>query len=148
MLSAKAQYAMHALTYLGEQYGKGLIPIHEIATARQIPNKFLEAILLELRRAGMLGSKAGKNGGYYLIKAPAEIPLTSILRVMDGPIALLPCVSKKFYEPCRLCPYPEASCNIRHIFLEIRDATLKVIEGKTLSDLLRKEVAFPTDFSI
>jgi Rrf2 family protein len=148
MLSAKAQYAMHALTYLGEQHGKGLIPIHEIAKARQIPNKFLEAILLELRRAGMLGSKAGKNGGYYLIKSPEEIPLTAILRLMDGPIALLPCVSKKFYEPCRLCPYPEASCNIRHIFLEIRDATLKVIEGKTLSDLLRKEIAFPTDFSI
>ena len=102
MLSAKAQYAIHALTYLGEHYQQGYIPINQIAEKRKIPAKFLEAILLELRKAGILGSKAGKNGGYYLLKAPKEIPMVTILRLMDGPIALLPCVSKKFYEPCRL----------------------------------------------
>jgi len=148
MLSAKAQYAIHALTFLGERFGQGFTPINQIAEKRKIPNKFLEAILLELRKAGILGSKAGKNGGYYLIKPPAEIPMVQILRLMDGPIALLPCVSKKFYEPCRLCPYPEGACNIRHIFLEVRDATLKVIEGKSLLDLMKSGHNFPMDYSI
>lgn len=148
MLSAKAQYAIHALTYLGEHYQQGYIPINQIAEKRKIPAKFLEAILLELRKAGILGSKAGKNGGYYLLKPPKEIPMVTILRLMDGPIALLPCVSKKFYEPCRLCPYPEENCNIRMIFLEVRDATLKVIEGKTLQQLMRNDYEDSVDFII
>ncbi len=148
MLSAKTQYAIHALTYLGEHSKEGFIPIIQIAEARKIPAKFLEAILLELRKAGILGSKAGKNGGYYLLKHPREIPLVQILRLMDGPIALLPCVSKMFYEPCRICPYPESSCNIRHIFLEVRDATLKVIEEKTLVDLIHRGDSYESDFII
>ncbi len=148
MLSAKAQYAIHALTYLGEHYQQGYIPINQIAEKRKIPAKFLEAILLELRKAGILGSKAGKNGGYYLLKPPKEIPMVTILRLMDGPIALLPCVSKKFYESCRLCPYPEENCNIRMIFLEVRDATLKVIEGKTLQQLMRNDYEDSVDFII
>ncbi|MBZ5856314.1 RrF2 family transcriptional regulator [Flavihumibacter profundi] len=148
MLSAKAQYAIHALTFLGEHFQQGYIPINQIAEKRKIPAKFLEAILLELRKAGILGSKAGKNGGYYLLRHPKQIPMVQILRLMDGPIALLPCVSKNFYEPCRLCPYPESSCNIRHIFLEVRDATLKVIEGKSLHDLMQKGQPFDTDFII
>lgn len=74
--------------------------------------------------------------------------MVTILRLMDGPIALLPCVSKKFYEPCRLCPYPEATCNIRLIFLEVRDATLKVIEGKTLQHLMQNNYQDPSDFVI
>ncbi len=147
MLSAKAQYAIHALTFLGEQYQKGYIPINQIAEKRRIPAKFLEAILLELRKAGILGSKAGKNGGYYLLRDPRQIPMVQILRLMDGPIALLPCVSKMFYEPCRLCPYPEDQCNIRRIFLEVRDATLHVIEGKSLFDLMQ-EVKGSNDFII
>lgn len=148
MLSAKAQYAIHALTFLGEHYQQGYIPINQIAEKRRIPAKFLEAILLELRKAGILGSKAGKNGGYYLLKPPKDIPMVTILRLMDGPIALLPCVSKKFYEPCRLCPYPESTCNIRLIFLEVRDATLNVIEGKNLQHLMQKDYQDPSDFII
>jgi Rrf2 family protein len=148
MLSAKAQYAIHALTFLGENFQKGYIPINQIAENRKIPPKFLEAILLEFRKAGVLGSKAGKNGGYYLLRNPKEIPMVQILRLMDGPIALLPCVSKKFYEPCRLCPYPEANCNIRRIFLEVRDATLLVIEGKSLFDLMQKGNPFDGDYVI
>ncbi len=148
MLSAKAQYAIHALTFLGEHYQQGFIPINQIAEKRKIPAKFLEAILLELRKAGILGSKAGKNGGYYLLKPPTEIQMVTILRLMDGPIALLPCVSKKFYEPCRLCPYPEDTCNIRLIFLEVRDATLQVIEGKTLQHLMQNDYQDPSNFVI
>lgn len=148
MLSAKAQYAIHALTFLGENFQKGYIPINQIAENRKIPAKFLEAILLEFRKAGVLGSKAGKNGGYYLLRNPKEIEMVQILRLMDGPIALLPCVSKKFYEPCRLCPYEEANCNIRRIFLEVRDATLLVIEGKSLFDLMQKRNLFDADYVI
>lgn len=148
MLSNKAQYAIHALTYLGERYQQGYIPINQIAEERKIPYKFLEAILLELRKAGILGSRAGKGGGYYLMKPPEEIMLVQIMRAMDGPIALLTCVSKLFYEPCKICPYPEPSCPIRKAFLEVRDATLKVLEGKSLKDLINKNIAFPTDFSI
>ncbi len=136
MLSAKTQYAIHALTYLGEHFGEGPIPIHQIAENRRIPNKFLEAILLELRKTGILGSKAGKMGGYYLLKPPAEIPMVDVLRHTEGPISLLPCVSKKFYETCRLCPYPEPDCKVRTFFLGVRDATLKAIEDKSLKDLL------------
>lgn len=148
MLSAKAQYAIHALTFLGENFQKGYIPINQIAENRKIPPKFLEAILLEFRKAGVLGSKAGKNGGYYLIRDPKQIEMVQILRLMDGPIALLPCVSKKFYEPCRLCPYEENNCNIRRIFLEVRDATLLVIEGKSLFDLMQKGNLFDGDYVI
>ncbi len=148
MLSAKTQYAIHALTFLGEHYQEGFIPINQIAEIRKIPAKFLEAILLELRKAGILGSKAGKNGGYYLLRHPREIPLVQIMRLMDGPIALLPCVSKMFYEPCRLCPYPESSCSIRKIFLEVRDATLEVIEGKSLQDLMQLGNSYESDFVI
>ncbi|MDH7464232.1 RrF2 family transcriptional regulator [Pinibacter soli] len=148
MLSNKAQYAIHALTYLGERYQQGYIPINQIAEERKIPYKFLEAILLELRKAGILGSRTGKGGGYYLTKAPEEIMLVQIMRAMDGPVALLPCVSKVFYEPCRICPYPEPKCPIRGAFLEVRDVTLKVLGGKSLRDLINKDVNFPSDFSI
>lgn len=139
MLSAKTQYAIHALTFLGEHYGEGPIPIHRIAESRKIPNKFLEAILLELRKTGTLGSKAGKAGGYYLLKPPSEVQMVDILRHMEGPISLLPCVSKKFYEPCRLCPHPEPDCKVHLFFVEVRDATLKAMEGKSLQDLLFPE---------
>ncbi|HMQ60737.1 MAG TPA: Rrf2 family transcriptional regulator [Flavilitoribacter sp.] len=148
MLSAKTQYALHALTYLGERYGQDPIPINRIAEERKMPYKFLEAILLELRNNGILGSKAGKSGGYYLLKKPAEIQLVDVIRFVDGPIAQLPCVSKKFYEPCRVCPYPEDKCHLRKFFIQVRDATLNVIEGKSLQDLINMEPGFPVEFSI
>jgi len=138
LLSNKAQYALHALTYLGERFSDGPIPIQLIAEKRKIPYKFLEAILLELRKNGILGSKAGKGGGYYLIKPPTEILLIQIIRASEGPVALLTCVSKNFYEPCRICPYLEEECPIRQTFLDIRNATLGVLEHKSLADLIAK----------
>lgn len=136
MLSAKTQYAIHALTFLGERFGKGPIPISQIAEHRQIPYKFLEAILLELRKSGVLGSKAGKNGGYYLLRPPEEVPVVDVIRQMEGPISLLPCVSKKFYESCRVCPHAEPGCIVREFFRQVRDATLHAMEGRYLSELL------------
>ena len=84
----------------------------------------------------MLGSKKGKGGGYYLIKDPKEIPLSKVIRLLDGPIALLPCVSLNYYEPCSECK-DEATCGINKVMIQVRDETLKILENKTLEDILK-----------
>ena len=99
--------------------------------------KFLENILLEMKKAGILGSKKGKGGGYYLIKPAEEVVLAKIIRVLDGPIALLPCVSLNYYEKCEHCN--EDVCGLNRVMAEVRDNTLKVLENKTLKDILRNK---------
>ncbi len=135
MLSKKTQYAFHALTYLAEKEGKGPVLISEISQERKISIKFLESILLELKKVGVLGSKKGKGGGYYLIKSPDEIQLAKVIRMLDGPIALLPCVSLNYYEKCENCK--EEICGLNRVMAEVRDNTLKVLENNTLADILR-----------
>jgi len=135
LLSKKTQYAFHALTYLAENIDKGPILISEISQERKISLKFLENILLEMKKAGVLGSKKGKGGGYYLIKPPEEVHLAKIIRMLDGPIALLPCVSFNYYERCENCT--EDTCGLNTVMAEVRDNTLKVLENKTLKDVLR-----------
>ena len=136
MLSKKTKYALHALTYLGRHKDEKTVLIHDIAEEHGISHKFLENILLELKKAGMLGSKKGKGGGYYLIKEPKEIPLSKVIRLLDGPIALLPCVSLNYYEPCAVCKN-EAQCGINKVMIQVRDETLKILENKTLEDILK-----------
>ncbi|GMQ28806.1 Rrf2 family transcriptional regulator [Algoriphagus confluentis] len=138
MLSKKTKYALHALTYLGKHKAEGTVLIHNIAEEHGISHKFLENILLELRKAGYLGSKKGKGGGYYLIKEPKDIPLSRVIRLLDGPIALLPCVSLNYYEPCAECKN-EALCGINKVMAQVRDETLKILENKTLQDILEGE---------
>ncbi len=104
MLSKKTKYGLKALTYLAAQKDREPVQIAEIARHENISQKFLESILLTLRKNGFLGSKKGKGGGYYLIKDPGEIRMTSVMRVLEGPIAMVPCVSLNFYEPCDDCP--------------------------------------------
>jgi Rrf2 family protein len=133
MLSKKAQYAIKALSYLVINQGKGHVLISEIAQKKQIPLKFLENILLELRKAGILESKKGKGGGYCLKTTPEQTSLASVIRIIDGPIAMLPCVSLYFYERCESCD--EEQCRINSLFVEARDAVLGVLEKKTLADL-------------
>jgi Rrf2 family protein len=135
MLSKKAQYAFRALEYLVEKQNQGPVLISEIAKKKKIPLKFLENILLEMRKAGFLESKKGKGGGYYLAKNPAKIPVASIIRVVDGPIAMLPCVSLYFYQRCKNCD--EKHCGLHDIMEGVRDATLHILENKTLQDLTR-----------
>jgi Rrf2 family protein len=135
MLSKKCKYAIHALVYLAERYQKGPIHIQEIAEKQHIPKKFLEAILLELRNAKILHSKKGKGGGYYLYKNPEEVNLIEIIRLMDGAIAMLPCVSLNYYEPCEEC-IDEKTCGIRHAFISVRDETLKILENSNLAQLV------------
>jgi Rrf2 family protein len=135
MLSKKTKYALHALTYLGKHRAEGTVLIHDIAEEHGISHKFLENILLELKKAGMLGSKKGKGGGYYLIKEPQDIPLSRVIRLLDGPIAMLPCVSLNYYEPCAECK-SETQCGLNKVMIQVRDETLKILENKTLQDIL------------
>lgn len=136
MLSKKSQYAFRALIYLAERYEQGPVLISEISKKRKIPLKFLENILLELRKAGYLESKKGKGGGYYLSAAPEQISLAAIIRIVNGPIAMLPCVSLHFYERCRNCD--EKHCGLHDVMEDVRDASLRILERKTLRDLLVK----------
>ena len=110
--------------------------ISEIASNENISQKFLESILLTLRKTGFLGSKKGKGGGYYLIKEPKNITMASVIRVLEGPIAMVPCVSLNFYEKCDDCP-DEDKCAVHSVMIEVRDSTLKVLENKTLADFVK-----------
>ena len=96
-----------------------------IAEKEQISHKFLERILLDLKKAGFLGSKKGKGGGYYLIRKASEIKMTEVIRVLEGPIAMLPCVSLNYYERCEDCP-EESACSVHRLMLQVRDQTLNV----------------------
>ncbi|MFT3935559.1 MAG: Rrf2 family transcriptional regulator [Chitinophagaceae bacterium] len=136
MLSKKSQYAFKALMYLAQNTEKGPVLIAEISKKKKIPLKFLENILLELKKAGVLESKKGKGGGYYFAVPPAQVPVAKIMRLLDGPIALLPCVSLNFYERCKNCD--EKSCGLHDMMVNVRDATLKVLEKRTVADIARK----------
>ncbi len=134
MLSKKTQYGLKALGYLAARYGQGPVLISEIAEKKHIPIKFLETILLQLKNKGVLESKKGKGGGYFLAQQPKKTTLALAIRIVDGPIAMIPCVSKNFYEKCDDCD--EATCGLRKAMLWTRDATLKILEKKTLHDLI------------
>ncbi|NOT75818.1 MAG: Rrf2 family transcriptional regulator [Cyclobacteriaceae bacterium] len=138
MLSKKCKYAIHALVYLAERYQKGPVHIQDIAEAQKIPKKFLEAILLEMRNAKILHSKKGKGGGYYLYKRPEDVNMIEIIRLMDGAISLLPCVSLNYYEPCEECR-DEVTCGIRDAFTNVRDETLKLLSKSTLAHIVKRE---------
>ncbi len=133
MLSKKAQYAFQALMYMADKPANEPTLIAEIAKKRKIPLKFLENILLQLKNEGVLESKKGKGGGYFFRIPPRDIPLARIIRIIDGPIAMLPCVSLYFYERCTNCD--EKRCGLNEMMVQVRDATLKILEKKTVADI-------------
>ncbi|WP_425234273.1 RrF2 family transcriptional regulator [Ulvibacterium sp.] len=135
MLSKKTKYGLKALAYLASQRDNNPVQIAEIAKQENISQKFLESILLTLRKTGFLGSKKGKGGGYYLIKKPSEILMTDVMRILEGPIAMVPCVSLNFYEKCSDCP-DENACSVNKLMLQVRDANLEVYRNNTLADIL------------
>jgi len=135
MLSKKTRYAMLALAKLAKEYGNGPLLISDIASSQQIPQRFLENILLELKKMGILGSRLGKTGGYFLIKKPNEVNLEDIVRHFEGSIAMLYCISEKSYQPCEFCKKEEV-CKIRDVFKEIRDHTLTVLSKTTIDQLI------------
>ncbi len=135
MLSKRSQYALRALGYLTEKYKSGPVLISEIARKKKIPLKFLENILLELKSIDVLESKKGKGGGYFLKKDPKNVRVADVIRKVNGPIAMLPCVSLYFYERCKDCD--EKHCALHDIMIEVRDATLNILEKRTLVDLVQ-----------
>ncbi|HUH34349.1 MAG TPA: Rrf2 family transcriptional regulator [Moheibacter sp.] len=135
MLTKKTKYGLKAMTYLAKNYKGNPILISEIAEKEKIPLKFLESILLELRKSGLLASKKGKGGGYFLNLPAEEINIASIFRVLEGPIALLPCVSLNYYKKCDDCVDEEA-CSLNRLMVRVRDKTLNVLEHQYLTDLI------------
>lgn len=136
MLSKKTKYGVKALAFLARAEPGVPIQIAEIAKAENISQKFLENILLTLRKNGFLGSRKGKGGGYYMIRPAHEITMAEVMRVLEGPIAMVPCVSLNFYEPCTDCP-DEDNCAVHLLMLQVRDRTLEVYGSYTLDDLTR-----------
>lgn len=135
MLSKKTKYGLKALSFLASREDRKPVPIAEIAKHENISQKFLESILLTLRKAGILSSKKGKGGGYYLLKEPDKIQMTSVMRVLEGPIAMIPCVSLNFYEKCNDCP-DEKTCPVNNLMLQVRDSALEIYGKNTLADLI------------
>ena len=135
MLSKKTKYGIKALIYLAKQDRNVPIQIATISEIENISLKFLESILLTLRKSGLLGSKKGKGGGYYLLKDPKEIRMITVMRILEGPIAMVPCVSLNYYEKCDDCPN-EAECAIHRLMIQIRDSNLKIYGETSLADLI------------
>lgn len=135
MLSQKSRYAIRALQHLADRYGQGVVPMAEIVAKQNIPAKFLTVILSELGRDGIVRSQRGRDGGYVLVPAPAEVRIGDVIRLMRGSIALVPCASRDPHEHCENC-VPEAECRLRHLMLHVRDETARILDEVTLADRL------------
>ncbi len=135
MLSKKTKYGIKALTFMARSKNDTPVQVAVISNSENISHKFLESILLSLKKAGILGSKKGKGGGYYLLKDSSEILMSDIIRLLEGPIAMVPCVSLNFYEKCEDCP-DEDKCSVHRLMLEVRDSTLNVLKNKSLKQLV------------
>ncbi len=138
MLSKKAKYGLKALIYLANLPGDRSVLIADIASHDRIPKKFLDTILLEMRNAGILSSRKGKGGGYSLALAPEQIIIGNVVRLLDGPLAPVPCVSKTAYRRCDDCT-SEDDCRIRRLMARVRDAIADVLDTSTLADLARND---------
>ena len=134
MLSRKSKYGLKALLVLAEKAGTGPVLVSELAERDRIPRKFLEAILLELKRHGMVQSKKGKGGGYFLRREPSEVTFGDVIRVLEGPLAAVPCVSERQYMKCAEC-VDEFTCGVRLAMKEVRDATAGILDNTTLADV-------------
>lgn len=131
MLTRKSKYGLKALLVLAEEMDRGPMLISELADRHRMPKKFLEAILLDLKRHGLLHSKKGKGGGYFLSRDPSQITLGQVIRILDGPLALIPCVSQTAYVKCEEC-VDEQTCGIRLAMKEVRDATAQILDNTSL----------------
>lgn len=141
MITQKMKYALKALLVLADEAARGspeALTIEEIARRSGTPKRFLEHILLEIRNAGVIASTRGRSGGYSLIKKPSEVSLSELLRMIDGPIAPLPCLSRRAYQRCEDCS-DEATCRIRRVFADVFWSYLLIIESLTLEDMLRSD---------
>ena len=133
MLAQKTRYALRSLLYLAEKSAGDQVQLARIADTQRIPPKYLELIMLDLKKAGMVISTRGPRGGYLLAREPSEISFGEIVRTMEGPIALVPCASVNFYAPCGDC-HDEGTCAIRRAFATLRDQSAKLLEGISLAE--------------
>lgn len=133
MLSQKARYAFHALTFLARKGGTASVA--EIAAAESMPGKFLEQIMVTLKGRGLVIARRGAGGGYMLARPPAEISFAEVLRCIDGPLALTPCASQHAYSPCPDCKTP-TECEIRQVMISVRDTTALLLEGTSLAEMI------------
>jgi Rrf2 family protein len=131
MLTKKGKYGLKALVHLSKMPPGQLAFVGDIAAKNNIPKKFLDAILGELRNAGFVQSRKGKDGGYRLAKLPSEIKIGHVVRVLDGPLAPLPCASRSQYQRCEDCD--EATCQVRHMMLEVRHAVAELLDNRSLA---------------
>ena len=137
MLSKKTKYGLRALLVLAQKWNQGPVLIADLAKEESIPKKFLEMILLELKKKGLLHSQRGKGGGYLLAKKPEEITLGMVIRVLEGPLAPLPCVSQMAHRKCDEC-LDERTCGIRSVMQAVRDSTANILDGTSLADILHR----------
>jgi Rrf2 family protein len=136
-LSKKTQYGLRALYYLTRHYDEGPILISRLARDEAIPHRFLQQILLQLKKNGIVGSRKGRGGGYFLLQSPEKISLGFVIRRMEGPLAPLPCASETAFRKCDECLDAE-SCGTRLIMREVRDATARILDSTTLADICRR----------
>lgn len=133
MLTKKGKYGLKALVHLAHLPLERLAFVNDIAVANNIPKKFLDAILAELRNAGFVQSRKGKEGGYRLARPAPDIKVGHVIRVLDGPLAPIPCASRTRYQRCEDCD--EATCQVRHIMLDVRAAIAQVLDDRSLAEL-------------
>jgi len=138
MISKKTKYALKGLLYLARKYDQGPILISDLARDERIPKKFLELILLTMKNNGILQSRKGKGGGYYLGKPPREISVGNVIRILEGPLAPVSCVSESAYAKCQEC-LDERSCGIRLVMKDVRDAITNILDKTSLADMLERE---------
>ncbi len=134
MISNKTKYGLHALMHLSEKYNKGPVLIADLAHEEKIPKKFLELILLDLKNNGILQSKKGKGGGYQLARNPSEVKIGQVIRILDGPLAPVSCVSQTAYKPCKECK-DEHHCGIRLVMKDVREAMANILDKTSLADV-------------
>ncbi len=138
MLNRKTTYGIHALLYLARNSQEGVHSVGRISDSLQVSRKFLERILADLRLEGMVESQPGREGGYRLVPEGLAICLADVVRVLDGPIALLPCASHRFYSPCSECRHPER-CALQDALVQVRNSTVHCLKQITLLQLLQSE---------
>ncbi len=134
MLTKKSKYGLKALLALAGDAGRGPVLVADLAERHGLPKKFLEAILLDLKRHGLVDSKKGRGGGYFLRRPPDEITFGAVIRLLDGPLAAISCVSQTAYSPCADC-LDEAACGVRIAMKDVRDATAQILDHTSLADI-------------
>lgn len=133
MLSQRTRYTIRALLHLADRYGQGPVQLSEIAEAQKIPPKFLTVMLSQMSREGMIVSRRGRDGGYWLARPPQDVSYGEIVRLTRGSLGLLPCASRLAYEPCENC-VTEEQCRLHRVMLMVRDETARILDGLSLAD--------------